>query len=69
VVTELLDVGDAFECLHGGSPFDGHKKARRRGGREGEPGRAQSGVVRVDAVRTVTIGKVRRLADARHYSV
>ena len=41
VVAELLNVGDAFECFHGGSPFDGHKKARRsrrKGGRDGEPG-------------------------------
>jgi len=21
MVTEFIDVGDAFECLHGGSPF------------------------------------------------
>jgi hypothetical protein len=50
VVAELLEVGDGFECLHGGSPFDGHKKARRSGWKGGfvrEPGRAQTGVVRV----------------------
>ena len=48
--TELLNVGYQFECLHGGSPVDGQKKARRsewKGGREvGEPMAAQSGVVR-----------------------
>ena len=35
-----------YMCLHGSSPFDGHKKARRWGGREGVSwGGAQSGVV------------------------
>ena len=38
VVTKLLDVGDGFECLYGGSPFDGHKKARWKGGHEGSRG-------------------------------
>jgi hypothetical protein len=28
MAAELLNVGDGFECLHGSSPFDGHKKAR-----------------------------------------
>jgi len=35
VVAESINVGDGFECLHGSSPFDGHKKARWKGGREG----------------------------------
>ena len=48
------------------------KEVRRCGlegrGREGAGEGSVSGG-QVGAVRTVTIGKVRRLADARHYSV
>jgi len=45
---EVFNVGDAFECLHDGSPYDGHKKARRGWrARDGEPEGAQSGVFRV----------------------
>ena len=46
MAAELFNVGDAFEGLHGGSPFDGHKKARDVAGTRGEPGGAQSGMVR-----------------------
>ena len=35
MVTELIDVGDAFECLHGDSPFMGTKKPADPGGRAG----------------------------------
>ena len=33
MAAELFNVGDAFECLHGSSPFDGHKKTDAKVGR------------------------------------
>ena len=60
MVPNLFQVGDGFECLHGCSPFDGHKKVRWNGGRDGEPGMAQSGAVRVtsnDYLRGETVMK------------
>ena len=56
IVPELSNVGDGFEVLHGGSPFDGHKKSppiRWKGGREwgsvrvGQDGCCVDDVVRV----------------------
>ena len=38
VVMETFHVGDAFECLHGSSLFDVHKKARWWGERDGGAG-------------------------------
>jgi hypothetical protein len=35
IVAELLNVVDGFDRFHGGSPFDGHKKARWKGGHMG----------------------------------
>jgi hypothetical protein len=40
---------DGFGGLHGGSPFDGHKKTRRSGWKGGREG-AKLGMVRMNAV-------------------